>query len=136
MTENKMIKMPTFKEVKFGNLLLKLQLKAKDIYRIENRLDESLMSLFMNSKGGMGLPSTKKMLIVLQGANQTPNVSDDTIFTAFEKFLDEGNSTMDLMNIIQELLDESGFFGTREAPKETEKEKEVNFDEEATDFEV
>ena len=128
--------MPNIKEVKFGGLMLKLRLAPRDVFKIENRLDESIFGLFMSNKGGMALPSTKKLLIILQGANQVPNVSDDAIFKAFEQFIDEGNSTMDLMNIVQELLDESGFFGTKDKAEQVNEEAEMNFETEAMDFEA
>ncbi|HFE9852473.1 DUF6096 family protein [Enterococcus sp. DIV1420a] len=135
---NKVIKMPNTKQVTLGNLTLQLRLGTKEIYTIENRLDESLMGLFMNGKGGLGMPSLKKVLIVLQGANQTSGVKDQDIFDAVDKFLAEGNTTMDIITILQELLDESGFFGKNKDEKEDKSNKEttVNFDEPTTDFEM
>lgn len=124
----KVVKLPHTKQVEFGGLTLQLRLGAKDILQIEGRLNESMMGLFMNGQGGMGLPSTNKLLTVLQGANQVSGVTDKHILEAFEKFLDEGNTTMDVMTIIQELLDESGFFG-KDKPKEVGELKE-----EAVDF--
>ena len=136
---NKVVKMSNTKQVDFGGLTLQLRLTGKDIMHIEDRLDESLMSLFMNSRGGVGLPSTKKLLIVLQGANQVSGVRDADIFKAFEKYLDNGHTTMDVLNIVQELMDESGFFGKEDESKEDEKSKEdeMTFDQTPTeDFEV
>lgn len=122
------MKLPHTKQVEFGGLTLQLRLSAKDILRIEGRLNESLMGLFMNGQGGMGLPSTNKLLTVLQGANQVSGVTDKHILEAFENFLDNGNTTMDVMTIIQELLDEAGFFG-KDKLKEVGESKE-----EAVDF--
>lgn len=131
--------MPRTKQLDFGNLVLQMRLDAKTIMRIEDRLDESLMSLFMNGRGGMSLPSTKKLLIVLQGANQVSGVRDQDIFNAFEQYLDQGNTTMDLISEIQDLLYESGFFGKEDEKEDKkdkqDKEQEVSFDEETeTDF--
>ncbi|WP_019299035.1 DUF6096 family protein [Lactococcus garvieae] len=116
MTQNNIVKMPNTKQFDFGGLNLQLRLDGKAILAIEKRLDESLMGLFLNGQGGMKLPASNKLLIVLQGANQTSRVTDQDLVRAFEKYLDSGK-TLDMFSTIQELLDESGFFG-----KETEKE--------------
>lgn len=117
MTQNNIVKMPNTKQFDFGGLNLQLRLDGKSILAIEKRLDESLMGLFLNGQGGMKLPASNKLLIVLQGANQTSRVTDKDLVNAFEKYLDSGKTTLDMFSTIQELLDESGFFG-----KETEKE--------------
>lgn len=117
MTQNNIVKMPNTKQFDFGGLNLQLRLDGKSILAIEKRLDESLMGLFLNGQGGMKLPASNKLLIVLQGANQTSRVTDKDLVNAFEKYLDSGKTTLDMFSTIQELLEESGFFG-----KETEKE--------------
>ena len=66
----------------------------------------------------MRLPATNKLLIVLQGANQTSNVGDSDIVRAFDKYIDEGQPTIALFTTIQELLEDSGFFG-KEKTEET-----------------
>ena len=110
-TKNNVVKMPNTKQVEFGGLNLQLRLDGKSILNIEKRLDESLMGLFINGNGGMRLPATNKLLIVLQGANQTSNVGDIDIVRAFDKYIDEGHTTLELFTTIQELLEDSGFFG-------------------------
>lgn len=110
-TKNNVVKMPNSKQVEFGDLNLQLRLDGKSILNIEKRLDESLMGLFINGNGGMRLPATNKLLIVLQGANQTSNVGDIDIVRAFDKYIDEGHTTLELFTTIQELLEDSGFFG-------------------------
>ena len=110
-TKNSVVKMPNSKQVEFGDLNLQLRLDGKSILNIEKRLDESLMGLFINGNGGMRLPATNKLLIVLQGANQTSNVGDIDIVRAFDKYIDEGHTTLELFTTIQELLEDSGFFG-------------------------
>lgn len=110
MTKN-IVKLPNTKQFEFGGLDLQLRLDGKSIIAIEKRLDESLMGIFVNSQGGLKLPATNKLLIILQGANQTSGVSDSDLVKAFERFLEAGNTTLDLFGTIQELLDEAGFFG-------------------------
>ena len=118
MTKGNIVKMPNTKQFEFGGLNLQLRLDGKSIIAIEKRLDESLMGLFVNGQGGFKLPATNKLLVVLQGANQTSRVSDSDLVNAFERFVEAGNTTFDLFNAIQELLDEAGFFGKKETEKE------------------
>ena len=118
MTKGNIVKMPNTKQFEFGGLNLQLRLSGKAIIAIEKRLDESLMGLFVNGQGGFKLPGTNKLLIVLQGANQTSGVSDSDLVAAFERFIEAENTTFDLFETIQELLDEAGFFGKKETEKE------------------
>lgn len=115
---SKVVQLPNTKDFNFGGLDLKLRLDGKAIVNIEKRLDESMMGLFVNGQGGFKIPATNKLLIVLQGANQTSGVNDQAIVDAFEKFLEEGNTTMELFTTIQELLEDSGFFGRKKAEKQ------------------
>lgn len=118
-TKSNVVKMPNTKQFEFGDLNLQLKLDGKSILSIEKRLDESLMGLFLNGNGGMRLPATNKLLIVLQGANQTSRVRDEDLVSAFGKYIDAGKTTMELFTTIQELLEEAGFFGKEKADKET-----------------
>lgn len=118
MTKGNIVKMPNTKQFEFGGLNLQLRLSGKAIIAIEKRLDESLMGLFVNGQGGFKLPGTNKLLMVLQGANQTSGVSDSDLVAAFERFIEAGNTTFDLFETIQELLDEAGFFGKKGTEKE------------------
>ncbi|MCH4169415.1 MAG: DUF6096 family protein [Streptococcaceae bacterium] len=113
MTKDNVVKLPSAKQFQFGSLNLQLRLDGKSIISIEKRLDESLMGLFLNGQGGMKLPATNKLLIVLQGANQTSRVRDEDLVKAFGEYIDAGNTTMDLFTTIQELLEENGFFGKK-----------------------
>lgn len=113
------------KKVQLGKLALSLKLDARSILNIEKRLGKSAMSLFMSADGQMQLPPSNEILIVLQGANQTHGVSDEAMVDAFQSYLDQGNSPMDLFLMLTELFQESGFFGNKKAAKEVE---EVSLD--------
>lgn len=132
---SKIVKLPKTKQVQLGNLTLQLRLGTKDIFNIEDRLRQSIMGLFMGGQGEFTLPTIKQVAILLQGANQVSGVKDSDIFEAIDQYLEEGNSTMDLIRIVQEFLGESGFFGSDTEVKD-KKKGEVNFDDEAPDFEV
>lgn len=123
------VQLPNTKNVEFGGLNLQLRLNGKSILSIEKRLDKSLMSLFLSGQGGMKLPPSNELLIVLQGANQTSGVTDKHLVEAFEKFLDEGKTTIDLQGIVQELLEDAGFFGKKtDGESVTDVQEEFNLD--------
>ncbi|WP_225417199.1 DUF6096 family protein, partial [Limosilactobacillus reuteri] len=89
----------------------------------------SMLSLFMDSQGGNKLPPVNEILIVLQGANQNHGVTDKRVLNAFEKYLDDGNTTMDLFNALMELFEASGFFGKKKKSSKTNSESdEVTLD--------
>lgn len=119
MAKENIVKLPGTKQFEFGGLNLQLRLDGKSIIGIEKRLDESLMGLFVNAQGSFKFPATNKLLLVLQGANQTSRVSDSDLVSAFERFVEAGNTTVDLFKTIQELLDEAGFFGKDEKESES-----------------
>ncbi|MFT8610283.1 MAG: DUF6096 family protein [Liquorilactobacillus nagelii] len=114
------------KEFNFGGLNLELKLAARDILEIEKRLGKSMMSLFMSGDGEMKLPPINEILIVLQGANQTHGVTDTDIFKAFEKYLDEGHSPMELFQVLTDLFQESGFFGKKASASKTTSESQLS----------
>ena len=120
----KVVNMPNTKQVEFGGLVLNLRLDGRSILVIEKRLNKSIMSLFLSDTGGFKLPPSNELLIILQGANKTHGIKEADIIEAFEKFLDEGKTPSDLQTIIQELLEESGFFGKEKDSKGNNSEKE------------
>lgn len=113
----KVTKLPNSKTIEFGGLTLNLRLSGRNILKIEKRLGKSLIAIFMSSSGGMTLPPANELLLVLQGANETSNIKESDLIDAFETFLDDGQTTMDLFEIVQELLEEAGFFGKKETEK-------------------
>ncbi|MDY4501132.1 DUF6096 family protein [Lactobacillus johnsonii] len=117
------------KTVQLGDLELDLKLGGREIFKIERRLGKSMLSLFMDSQGGNKLPPVNEILIVLQGANQSHGVTDKRVIEAFEQYLDDGHTTMDLFNELMELFDESGFFGKKKKKgTKTNTESEVTLD--------
>lgn len=117
------------KTVQLGDLELDLKLGGREIFKIERRLGKSMLSLFMDSQGGNKLPPVNEILIVLQGANQSHGVTDKRVIEAFEQYLDDGHTTMDLFNELMELFDKSGFFGKKKKKgTKTNTESEVTLD--------
>lgn len=113
MTKENIVKLPNTKQFEFGGLNLQLRLDGKSILAIEKRLDESLMGLFIKNQGEFKIPASNKLLIILQGANQTSRVTDKDVVNGFEKYLESGKTTMDLFGEINDLLDSAGFFGKK-----------------------
>lgn len=127
------------KTVQLGDLELDLKLGGREIFKIERRLGKSMLSLFMDSQGGNKLPPVNEILIVLQGANQNHGVTDKRVIEAFEQYLNDGHTTMDLFNELMELFDESGFFGKKKkkGTKTNTDSEEVTLDSvEATEDEL
>lgn len=117
-TKNKVVQLPSTKDFQLGSLTLKLRLDGAAIRKIEKRLDENIMGLFVKKQGEIKLPPSNSLLIILQGANQTSGVTDKVIIDAFDEYIDSGKTTMDLFSEVNDFLDEEGFFGKRETAKE------------------
>ncbi|GEO70542.1 DUF6096 family protein [Levilactobacillus acidifarinae] len=115
----------------FGSLNLSLKLDGKALVNIEKRLGKSAMSLFMNADGGMKLPPVNEIMIVLKGANQKHGVKDSEMVKAFQEYLDDGNSPMDLFLALSDLFNDAGFFNS----KGTSKAKKVEAEEITLDAE-
>lgn len=99
------------KTIQLGKLTLDCKLDGKAILTIEKRLKKSILSLFMDANGNAQLPPANEILIVMQGANKTHGVSDQDIIEAFESYIENGGTTVDLFSNVSDLLQESGFFG-------------------------
>lgn len=115
----KITKLPNTKVVVLGGLTLECRLTGRSILAIEKRLDESLMGLFLKGEGDMKLPPANKLLIVLHLSNTVHGVKENDVVNAFADFIDDGGSTMDLLGIVQDLLDEAGFFGKSKDKEES-----------------
>lgn len=113
------------KTIQLGTLALDCKLDGKAILTIEKRLKKSILSLFMDANGNAQLPPANELLIVLQGANKTHGVSDQDIIEAFESYIENGGTTVDLFSNVSDLLQESGFFGKAKADTKTTSKSEA-----------
>lgn len=103
---------------------MQLRLTGTKILQIEKKLKKSLAGLFYGAEGGK-IPPSHELLIVLQGANTISGVTEADVVEAFEKYIEDGHSPVELNEIVTELLDESGFFGkTTDGESEQEPNKE------------
>lgn len=122
-------KLPNTKTINLGGLDLRCRVTGQAILNIEKRLNESIMGLFIKGEGEIKLPPSNKLLIILHETNTTSGIREKDVVEAFYKHVEKGNTTMDIFEQVNELLDESGFFGKSE-DKET---KEVILDETPTE---
>ena len=121
--------MPNTKTISIGGLELQCRLSGKSILNIEKRLNESIMGLFIKGEGEMKLPPSNKLLIVLHETNTKSGIKERDVIEAFYKHIENGKSTMDIFEQVNELLEESGFFGSSD-DKEND---ETSLDEEPTE---
>lgn len=112
-------KIVTLKTVEFGGKTLQLRLDGKTIVRIENRLNKSMLALFMNGTG-MNMPKVGELLLVLQMANTNHGVKEEEMTDLYDAYVGKGNSYMDLFQTVQESLDEAGFFGKKKDESATD----------------
>lgn len=107
------------KKIHFGGKELVLRLDGKTIVQIENKINKNLLSLFIDN-GKMTFPKTGEMLLILHAANTTHGIKESDMFDLLDVYLETGHSTTELMEIIQNLLDESGFFGKKKMEEENQ----------------
>lgn len=104
-------KLPNTTEISFGGLTLKCRLTGKATFNAERRLKESIMGLFIKGEGEMKLPPINSLLIILHESNTVSGIKEADILNAFYNHVDNGGSTMEIFEKVNEMLDESGFFG-------------------------
>lgn len=126
-----LVTMPNTIDFQLGDLTLNLRLDGRSILEIEKRLDEGIMGLFLKKQGEFKMPPTNCMLIVLQGANKKSGVKEKDLVAAFEQYIDEGHTTMELFESIQNFLAESGFFGKDQKKEATNGESSKEEEEES-----
>lgn len=96
----------------FGSKTLTLVLDGSATVDIEKRLGQSLFGIMMTGNGGMKMPRLGEMLVILHGANQTHGIKLEDMPKLYDEFVAKGGDMMKLFEIIQELLEKAGFFGS------------------------
>lgn len=109
---SKVTKLPNTKTITLGGIDLNCRVTGKSILNIEKRLNESIMGLFIKGEGEMKLPPSNKLLIILHETNTTSGIKEKDVVEAFYTHIENGNTTMDLFEQVNELLEEAGFFGS------------------------
>ena len=107
------------KEVRIGNLDLELSLSARNILKIERKMNESLINLLHDGTRSH-IPPTNKLLLVFFHANTKAGITEKMLIEAFEEHIDGGGTTMDIFVMFQTLLVDEGFFGSETQTEEEE----------------
>lgn len=129
--EEKVVEMPEKKKRPFaywrvGEREYKLKLTTAQICKLEEKYRCNLLNLLMNNSGGM--PTLGLMLTVIQAAAQPweHGIKYKDIQEAFEKYVDDGGTQLDLFaDVIIQTLMVSGFFTENQKAEMEEKMEEV-----------
>lgn len=86
----------------------KLRLTASSIMQIEKKLGKSIFEALEQIKTNM----VETVVTILWGALQpmNANMSLEKSYEIFDRYIDEGNSMEDFMQVISRLFEASGFF--------------------------
>lgn len=129
--EEKVMKMPEKKKRPFaywevGEKEYKLKLTTDQICKLEEKYRCNLMTLLLQSNGGM--PTLGIMLTVIQAAilPWEHGIKYKDVQAAYEKYVDDGGTQLSLLtDVIMQILMVSGFFTETQSEEMTEKMQEV-----------
>ncbi|MGM0239485.1 DUF6096 family protein [Enterococcus sp. AZ103] len=107
-------------KVEFGKKTLSLVLDGKATVDIEKRLGQSIFGILMNGNGGFKMPRLGEMLTILHATNQTANIKMADMPELYDEYVASGGSMMKLVEVIQKLMEEAGFFGSEEETDKTD----------------
>jgi hypothetical protein len=99
-----------------GNEVYKLRLNTRNIITLEKTLGRNPLSIFGN---GDTVPTVTEMVAILHASLQQYNhgITMNDAYDIFDKYMDEGNSTIDFIPVILEIYKASGII-----PKSVEDE--------------
>lgn len=97
-------------EMKIGEKTLKLGMKTRQIVALEKRLGMSPLNILMEAQEGK-LPAIEDMLLILHGALQQyeHGYNLDAVYDLYDEFVEEGNTMLELIPIIIDVLSVSGY---------------------------
>lgn len=100
----------------------KARLNAKACVDLEKKLGTNPLNVFSKIAADGSIPELGVMITILQAALNTLNheITMDKAYALYDKFVDEGNTLMDLVPILLDVFKVSGFF-KEEAAEESEK---------------
>lgn len=115
-----------FTTFKAGANEYKLRLTASAMFEVEKKLGENPLNFFINISDSQ-VPKMSTMITVLWGAMQKfqHGITMEAACDIYDEFIDDGNTMMDLIPILIELLKASGFM-TAETEDAPEDENEKN----------
>lgn len=120
------IKRRPFAYWKVGEKDYKLKLTTEQICKLEEKYRCNLMTLLLQSNGGM--PTLGIMLTVIQAAvlPWEHGIKYKDIQAAYERYVDDGGTQLSLLtDVIMQILMVSGFFTEAQSAEMAEKMEEV-----------
>jgi hypothetical protein len=102
--------MKPYVELKVGERVLRLKMKTRDVVALEKALGRSPLNILMEAQEG-ALPSLEDMLIILSASLQQYEHGYDlnAVYDLYDEFVDAGNTMIDLIPIIIDVLSVSGY---------------------------
>jgi hypothetical protein len=102
--------MKPYVELKVGEKVLRLKMKTRDVVALEKALGRSPLNILMEAQEG-ALPSLEDMLIILSASLQQYEHGYDlnAVYDLYDEFVDAGNTMIDLIPIIIDVLSVSGY---------------------------
>ena len=101
-------------KTEFGSKTLTLVLDGNATLDIEKKLGKSLFGIMMTGNGGMKMPRLGEMLTILHCSNQTHGIKVTDMPELYDEYISNGGSMMKLFEVIQDLMEKAGFFGSEE----------------------
>ncbi len=104
-----------------GGTDYKLRLNTKACVDLEKKLGSNPLNIFTNIASKNAMPELGDMITILHASMQPlqHKTTIDDVYNIYDKFVDEGNTLMELVPIILEIFKVSGFF--KEEVEEDEK---------------
>lgn len=98
-----------YTELKVGDKEYKLRLTAGEMVNLEKKIGGNVLEIFMSKDK---IPSMEELLIVLHGALQKfhHNITLKDVYDIYDEYVDNGNTFEDLIEVIIDVLEVSGFF--------------------------
>ena len=102
--------------ITIGGIDYKARLNAKACVELEKKLGTNPLNVFSKIATDGSLPDLGTMIIILQASLSTLNhgITLDKAYELYDKFIEDGNTMMDLVPIIFEVFKVSGFFKEEE----------------------
>ena len=95
-------------DFKAGNREYKLRLNTRNIVSLEKQLGCNPLMIF--GADGESIPTVSAMVVILHASLQTyeHGITVDKAYEIFDDYLEDGNSTVDFVNVIMEIYKASG----------------------------
>ena len=102
--------MKPFVELTIGKETYKLKMKTRDIVKLESKLGKSPLNILMEAQEG-ALPTIEDMLTILWASLQQfhHGYTLESVYDLYDAFIEEGNSMLELLPIVIDVLSVSGY---------------------------